>query len=205
MANIKKILLMVVIVVNSSVFADGVSALNKFLVQKNFEADFIQQVTTGKRVQTSQGNMQIERPNKFRWQYSNDGQLILSDGIKVYIYDEPLKQVTVRNLSHTLGKSPASLLSGANNIKNDYKVTNVIDKKDGLQWVLLLPKEIKDNNGFQQVLIAFDQKDQLTQMEFVDNFGYKSNLTFSNIKLPKNFVANNFKFKVPKDVDVLEQ
>ncbi len=201
----KKILFLAFINLNLNVFADGINSLNKFLIQKNISADFNQQVKTGNRVQTSQGTMQIERPNKFRWQYSKDGQLILSDGIKVYIYDEPLKQVTVRKLNQTLGKSPASLLSGGNNIKNDYKITNVPNKKDGLQWVLLMPKEINDNNGFKQVLIAFDQKDQLNQMKFIDSFGYESNLTFLNVKTPKNFIANNFKFIVPKDVDVLEQ
>ena len=205
MLKVKKLLLISLLSMTISVFADGITALDKFLSQKNFAANFTQQVITGNRSQTSQGTMQIERPNKFRWQYSDNGQLILSDGVKVYIYDAPLKQVTVRELGQTLGKSPASLLSGSRKIKDDYKITNSVDKKDGLQWVLLIPKQVNDNNGFQQVLIAFDSKNQLNQMQFIDNFGYTSNLKFSGLQSPKKFVADNFKFVVPKGVDVLKQ
>ena len=205
MSSIKRIALVALVSITVNVFADGVNSLNKFLAQKNFSANFNQEVTTGKKIQKSQGVLQIQRPNKFRWQYNDNGQLILSDGIKVYIYDDPLKQVTVRKLSQTLGKSPASLLSGGGSIKNDYKVSNVVDKKDGLEWVLLMPKEVNDNNGFKQVLIAFDNKEQLNQMQFIDNFGYKSNITFFNIKTPKEFTTNNFKFVIPKNLDILEQ
>lgn len=205
MSLIKKITLVALMSISANIFADGISSLNKFLAQKKFSANFTQDVLTGKRMQKSQGNLQIERPNKFRWQYDNSGQLILSDGIKVYIYDEPLKQVTVRKLSQTLGKSPASLLSGGSSVKSDYNVSNVADKKDGLEWILLMPKEVNDNNGFKQVLIAFDTKQQLSKMQFIDNFGYKSNLSFFDIKTPKNFAVNNFKFVIPKDVDILEQ
>ena len=50
-----------------------------------------------KTIQESKGRLWIERPNKFRWNYESPAkQQIVSDGTRLWIYDEDLKQVTVR-------------------------------------------------------------------------------------------------------------
>ena len=88
-------------------------------------ADFDQKVydRTGKLVQESKGNFAFLRPGRFRWTYAKPNpQLIVGDGERVWVYDEDLKQVTVRRLAKALGSSPAALLAGAADIDKALKL-----------------------------------------------------------------------------------
>jgi NAD+ synthase (glutamine-hydrolysing)/outer membrane lipoprotein carrier protein len=184
--------------------ANGMQALEKFLGNKTISADFTQTVTGNKKNTTTKGNLEIARPNKFRWQYTN-GQLIVSNSTDVYIYDKDLQQVTVRKLQASLGKSPAVLLAGGKNVKNYYKVTNLPDS-DNLEWVELTPKSSADNNGLQQVAIGFSKSSQqLSQMCFIDSFGNKSVITFTNVEVSVKFAPTEFNFTPPKDADILSE
>ena len=92
----KKVLCLVLGFTSVAVFADANSTLDGFLAQaKTMKADFSQTVISGKKSRTTTGTMEIARPNKFRWEYTQDQQLIVSDAQKIYIYDQPLQQVTV--------------------------------------------------------------------------------------------------------------
>ena len=199
----KKLLLLLLLSTSVSVFADGISSLDGFLKTKVTSADFTQTVFGNKKNRVSTGILEISRPNKFRWEYIEDGQLIISDGKTIYIYDKPLAQVTEKNLDSSLGKSPALLLAGSSNIKNDYIVTNVKESDDGISWVNLVPKNTEDNNGFKLVQIGFNQK-ILSQMKFVDSFNNKSMITFTNVKSDINLPASDFVFTPKAGVDVIK-
>ena len=72
---------------NLSSYADS-NELDNFLANsKTMRANFSQTIISGKKSHTTLGKMEISRPNKFRWEYSQDKQLIISDAKKVYIYD----------------------------------------------------------------------------------------------------------------------
>ena len=61
-----------------------------------------------KPVQESSGDLWIERPGKFRWNYSTPfEQQIVGDGKQVWVYDVELKQVAVRGMQGVLGATPA--------------------------------------------------------------------------------------------------
>ncbi len=187
-------------------YADGLKALDSFLQAKNstISANFTQTVYGSKKNKVSIGVMEISRPNKFRWEYTEDGQLIISDSKLLSIYDKPLQQVTQRKLGSSLGKSPAALLAGGSNIKQAYSVTN-LPNSDDLEWVSLTPKSLADNNGFKSVQIGFDSKTQvLTQMKFVDSFDNKSSISFTNVKTGITISDNDFKFTPGPGVDVIK-
>ncbi|MDQ5921754.1 MAG: outer rane lipoprotein carrier protein [Pseudomonadota bacterium] len=189
-----------------SCYANGIDALDKFLQNQNstVSASFSQTVFGVKKNRVTSGVMEISRPNKFRWEYVTDGQLIVSDGKTIYIYDKPLKQVTEKKLTQSLGKSPALLLAGGTNIKHDYTVTNLA-QSDGLEWVNLTPKNSSDNNGFKQVQIGFNSgANSLAQMKFIDNFDNKSTIVFTNVKSGINIPASDFTFSPPAGVDVIK-
>lgn len=193
----------------SSCFADGITSLNQFLLTKNntISAKFKQVVFGYKKNQVSTGTMQVSRPNKFKWQYDNQGnnvgQEIISDGKKVFIIDKELEQVTYKDLGQTLDKSPAMLLAGSNDIKKYYVVINKPDAS-GLEWVELIPKGSNSNNGFQSVGMGFDKTTHvLSQMKFADNFGGHSQVDFYNLKFGIRFKEGEFKFVVPTGYDVV--
>jgi chaperone LolA len=188
-----------------SCYADS-TTLNEFLANaKTFKADFSQTIVTGKKTKVTTGTMEISRPNKFRWEYIKDQQLIVSDAKNIYIYDKPLQQVTVKPLGQSIDKSPAALLSGANDIQKLYKISDESSINDGLNWVKIEPKAKNDNNGFQVVMMGFDSGHKISAMKFTDTFGNKTDLKFSNVQTGINLPASDFDFVAPAGVDVLQQ
>lgn len=200
----KKIILVNLCVLSGIVYADAMKSMDSFLKNKQIGSDFTQTVYGNKKNRVSVGTMQIERPNKFRWEYVKDGQLIISDSKSIYIYDKPLKQVTVKKLNSSLGKSPALLLAGGTDVKKNYTIT-IGAESAGLEWVNLTPKDIKDNNGFKSVAMGFAKNTGLLgQMKFTDSFDNKSTIDFTNVKVGVKTPASMFTFTVPKGVDVIK-
>ena len=184
--------------------ADAVDALKAFVQQvKTGRATFTQTVTSpdGAKTKTSSGSFEFARPDRFRFAYTKPfEQLIVADGQKVWIYDADLNQVSSRKFTQALGATPAALLAGGD-LSRDFDVV-AEPAKDGLDWAKATPKA-KDG-AFESMRIGFQGK-QLAAVEITDNFSQRSRLTFTqfnaNIELP----AENFKFVIPKGVDVLEQ
>jgi outer membrane lipoprotein carrier protein len=69
---------------------------------ETLHAQFEQQVisTDGAVQDSSSGEVWLSRPQRFRWAYGGDfPELVVADGSHIWIYDEALEQVTVRNQS----------------------------------------------------------------------------------------------------------
>jgi len=165
-------------------------------------ADFDQKVydRTGKLVQESKGNFAFLRPGRFRWTYAKPNpQLIVGDGERVWIYDEDLKQVTVRRLAKALGSSPAALLAGAADIEKAFDLSDAGDK-DGLAWVEAKPRE--KEAGFERVRLGLGVSG-VEAMDLVDHFGQTTRLRFSSIQRNPKIDGSEFRFTPPKGADVL--
>ncbi|MGQ0442779.1 MAG: outer membrane lipoprotein chaperone LolA [Methylophilaceae bacterium] len=188
---------------SSLTFADGVTSLKEFFSNTNtMRAKFHQVVndTKGRKVQEVDGTMQLQRPNKFRWDYSKPyEQQIISDGKQVFLFDAELQQVTIRDLSKALGSSPAAMLAGGDAVEKSFTLKNAT-RKDGLTWVLALPKD-KDS-GFDRVLLGF-KADKLRKMEIVDSFNHITHITFDDVERNPVLQDATFFFTTPKGVDVV--
>jgi len=98
-----------------------------------------------KLLQESRGALAFSRPGKFRWNYVKPyAQLIVGDGSRVWIYDEDLKQVTVRKLDQALGSTPAALLAGNNEAMRAFTLSDK-GARDGLEWLEALPRDKEGN------------------------------------------------------------
>ncbi|HPV43893.1 MAG TPA: outer membrane lipoprotein chaperone LolA [Methylotenera sp.] len=183
--------------------ADGVSSLRDFFNNTNtMRAQFIQVVNDkqGRKEQEVEGTMQLQRPNKFRWDYKKPyEQQIVSDGKQVFLFDTELQQVTIRELSKTLGSSPAAMLAGGEDVEKSFTLKNAT-RKDGLTWVLALPKD-KDS-GFDRVLLGF-KSDKLRKMELYDSFNHITHITFNEVERNPVLQDSTFLFTPPKGVDVV--
>ena len=198
-----KYLVLLSFLVAQSALADGVLSLREFFSHtQSMKANFHQVVTDkqGRKVQEVSGTMQLQRPNKFRWDYAKPyEQQIVSDGSQVFLYDIDLQQVTVRDLSKTLGSSPAALLAGGAEVEKSFKLKNAV-RKDGLTWVLALPKD--KESGFERVLLGFKDS-KLRKMELHDSFNHITNITFDDVERNLIFADETFLFTTPKNVDVV--
>lgn len=183
--------------------ADGVSSLKDFFLNtQSMRAEFKQEVVDkqGRKVQKVEGTMQLQRPNKFRWDYQKPyEQQIISDGKQVFLYDIDLQQVTVRDLSKTLGSSPAAMLAGGEAVEKSFKLKNAV-RKDDLTWVLALPKD--KESGFDRVLLGF-KEGQLKKMELYDSFSHVTHIAFNQIERNPTLATETFLFSTPKGVDVV--
>ena len=200
--SINKILVILVFFSNTAL-ADGVTSLRDFFSNTNsMRAQFSQVVTDpqGRKIQAVEGTMQLQRPNKFRWDYNKPyEQQIISDGKQVFLYDTDLQQVTVRELSKAIGSSPASLLAGGDAVEKSFTIKNAV-RKDGLIWVLALPKD--KESGFERVLLGF-KADKLRKMELYDSFNHITLITFDAVERNPNLLPATFLFTPPKGVDVV--
>jgi outer membrane lipoprotein carrier protein len=183
--------------------ADGVKSLRNFYDETHaMRANFYQVVTDrqGRKVQEVYGEMQLKRPNKFRWDYNKPyEQQIISDGKQVWLYDTELAQVTVRELSKALGSSPAALLAGDDTLDKSFKFSN-LDRKDNVDWVSAQPKD--NETGFEKILLGF-KAGELQEMELVDSFGLQTRIVFNNVEHNPVINPKTFLFKAPKGVDVV--
>lgn len=163
---------------------------------------FEQKIFDGNRklLQESSGVLAFSRPGKFRWTYFKPyAQVIVGDGSKVWVYDEDLKQVTVRKLDQALGSTPAALLAGNNDAMRAFRLTDK-GAKDGIEWVEAVPRD--KEGGFARILMGFGESG-LRQMELVDSLGQTTVLRFDSLERNPKLDAALFRFSPPKGADVI--
>jgi outer membrane lipoprotein carrier protein len=176
-----------------SEFISGTTTARGEFEQKIFD-------TNRKLLQESRGVLAFSRPGKFRWSYSKPyAQLIVGDGSKVWIYDEDLKQVTVKKLDQALGSTPAALLAGNNEAMRAFTLADK-GSKEGLEWLEALPRD-KDGN-FERIRMGFGASG-LQVMELVDSFGQTTILRFKSLERNPRLDPSLFRFLPPKGADVI--
>jgi outer membrane lipoprotein carrier protein len=184
--------------------ADSVDTLREFVRDvKSGRAAFTQTVTSadGARRKTSSGSFEFLRPNRFRFGYTKPfEQLIVADGVKVWIYDTDLNQVSSRRLAQALGATPAALLAGGS-LDGEFTLASQ-PQADGLDWALATPKA-KDG-PFQSMRVGFKGK-ALAAVEILDSFGQRSVLQFSQFESNVALDAERFRYTPPAGADVIEQ
>jgi chaperone LolA len=180
---------------------DGLATLEAFLggVQ-TLTADFKQELWTAdqRQLQTDTGSLKLKRPNRFRWTYAAPAELtIVADGEKLWIYDVELAQVTVAPFDDTVGASPAMLLSGDRNVREDFEVVQTF-ALDGLDWIKLEPTRTSD---FSSVAIGFFGQEP-RRLELVDGLGQVTRIELDNIVVNPEIADDVFELDVPAGVEV---
>jgi outer membrane lipoprotein carrier protein len=168
----------------------------------SWSADFTQTIDDGhgKVTRSAAGKLYLQKPGKFRWDYSQPSeQLILADGKQIWFYDKDLQQANVRDMDASLASTPAVLLSGGGSISSQFDVT-ALPPEGGLIWYQLIPKHA--DTDFQLVRIGFD-KGELASMFLADKLNQVTQLTFTNPKRNAKFSADLFSFVPPPGVDVI--
>jgi outer membrane lipoprotein carrier protein len=167
-----------------------------------WSADFTQTIDDGhgKVLRSAAGKLYLQRPGKFRWDYTEPSeQLVLADGKQIWFYDKDLAQANVRNADSTLASTPASLLSGGGSVSSQFDI-KALPRSGGLEWFQLVPKH--PDTDFQLVRIGFD-KGELASMFLADKLGQVTQLTFTHPSRNATFAADLFSFTPPPGVDVI--
>ncbi len=176
-------------------FLDGVNTL---------EARFEQSVLDPEHQNAtrSQGVFYLERPGRFRWDYSEpENQQIIADGSQIWLFEPELEQVSVQSQSSALKGTPALLLISGEPVEKHFEVIDIGDRQ-GMGWVELIPRD--QESQFTRILLAFVD-DELRRMEMADKFGQITRFQFYDISSNPVFTEGFFRFEPPWGVDIFRQ
>lgn len=167
----------------------------------SLRAEFRQSVTDarGKPVESAEGTMSLARPGRFRWDYREPAQLIVSDGVTVWFHDIDLEQVTIRPAAETLEGTPAMLLTGEGDLKAEFRISDG-GSDQGLTWSRLLPR--KADGDFRELRLGFAGS-ELRRMTLLDRLGQTTEIEFSRVERNPRLDASQFRFTPPAGVDVV--
>lgn len=175
-------------------FTSGLKGLDGQFTQQVFDAN-------GNRKENSSGRVALSAPRLFRWEYAKPyEQLIIADGKTVWVYDPDLQQVTRRAQGAEEQNSPLAALIDPSKLDKDYRISEG-GSSDGLDWLVLTPAAPGDN-AFRTAKLGFNSNG-LAQMQVVDAFGQRTELSFSGWKRNPGFAAGTFSYTPPQGVDVV--
>lgn len=183
---------------------DGATRLDRYLQgletwRARFEQVFSDERGTVR--ERSFGTFYLHRPGRFRWEYERPHrQSIVADGKRIWIYDPELEQVTVKPLEAALGSTPALLLGGRIDFRQEFNVTDQ-GKREGLTWLSLAPKDTEPQ--YTEVRFGFEGP-ALRVMELHDNFGQTTRIRFREERRNTPLDQALFAFTPPPGVDVLD-
>jgi len=192
-------------IANGAYAEENKNPLDHFLSKlESFQADFVQTLSNeyGVTLETSSGVVYMQNPGKFRWVYQEPyAQLIITDSKTLWLYDEDLAQVTIRNIEESINNTPAAIISGQENIDKFY-VTVDMGNIEGYDWIELTPRDIE--NQYNSVRLGFND-DNLGMMVMFDNLGQVTRIDFLNPVRNKRFGGPLFTFEIPEGVDVVDE
>ena len=184
---------------------DGEALVDAFITDVvRLSGDFQQSLVDaqGQVVEVTSGTLEIQRPGRFRWAYTEPyEQWLIADGLNIWSYDVDLEQVTVKPQADALANTPALLLGGSDAAMEQFEYQGSVSE-DGMTWVKLIP--VNTDSGFKRVELAFVER-QLQQMVFFDNLEQTTFVALDNVAVNEPIDAGRFEFVVPADVDVVGQ
>ena len=150
-------------------------------------------------IEQTSGTMLLDRPDRFRFEYTDPPQIIVGDGAKVWIHDRELAQVTVHTMDDALGSTPAVLLTSGQPVEERFRI-EAIEAGGGFDWFGLEPKA--EDASIARIRLAFADG-ELRRMEFVDQFGQTARIEFNDIRRHPAVPAHAFTFTPPEGVDIV--
>ena len=140
-----------------------------------FSANFSQQVIgpDGKMLMQGQGDVEIQRPDLFRWNtISPDANVLVSDGTTLWYYNPFVEQVTAMWLKNATAQTPFVLLTQ----NNPHEWANYQVQQEGNTFTLT-PKDKTATNG--QFVITVNPAGTVKSFSTIEQDGQRSNFTLS--------------------------
>lgn len=174
-------------------FSDGLDSLHARFDQRVISSD-------GKVQDGSSGEVWLRRPGLFRWEYGGDfPEWVIADGKNIWIYDEVLEQVTVRNQSDVAVNSPLTLLTDLAQLDGQFEVR---ESGQVEQFQLLELRSRSPESEFERILLGLaDNILQLMIME--DAFGLRTEIRFQQVERNPELNPELFTFEPPESADVI--
>ena len=180
----------------------GGERLRQFQQQvQRLQGNFTQQVVEGGGLVDEElrgGEFWIERPNKIRWHYRDPyEQLIVADGVNVWMFDPELEQVIVRELIEGGDDVAGLLLGGGEDLNKRFTVTTL-----GSDQYQLIP--INPESPVAQVVLFFNGE-LMVGLDMTDKLGVVSKFKFIDLQVNPPIDPAQFTFTPPPGIDLVIQ
>lgn len=193
--------LYLVITVNAYA-GEGRVLLDRFLTEtQTMSANFKQTLKSsdGRLLQESTGVFYLQRPGKFRWNYTQPyPQEIVSDGERVWVFDVDLEQVTVQKQGAGQSNTPMALLQNRKKLEDAFEI-HERGSDSGLHRIELINRQA--DADFDRVMLGLDDKG-LRFLQLHDQFEQTTVILFTELQSNPELDAELFVFTPPEGVDV---
>lgn len=155
--------------------------------------------------QVESGEFWLKKPALMRWEYRYpEEKLFVADGKETYFYEPLDRQVTVQPFTaEDLRNTPLKFLLGAEDIGNDFSIEPVHEfgkESGGTQTVRLNPKS---RTEYAFLILEIDEATfDLRRLTIHEQGGNTLEYVFIDLKMNVKINNREFRFKIPKDVEV---
>jgi len=152
-----------------------------------------------------QGTVVVKKPGMMRFVYTApEKKEFVSDGRKIYSYIPQDRQVIVSPVPpDNQASTPALFLAGKGDISRDFTAAYVDSPVAGALAVKLTPK--REEPEYEYFVLTVDPVSlQWRALATKDRQGGESTLIFSNLKENQGVSDNEFAFRIPRGVDVID-
>lgn len=192
----------------------------RFIVDyfKNFqtlEANFTQEITTKEKTDKTAGHLIIEKsdPNqpqssvkaedqpRFIFDYTEPyHQILVSNGHKFWFYDVDLMQVIIKPVQSVLENPVLQILLSDQPLTANFDIKTVRDRRE----YLLTPKHTYNDLAINDIQVIFANR-KIYSFKVEDVTGQTISFVMKRVVENKPVDASLFDFKVPQDVDVIDE
>ncbi len=174
-------------------FSEGLETLHARFDQRVISSD-------GAVEDGSSGEVWLQRPGLFRWEYGGDyPERVIADGKNIWIHDEVLEQVTVKSQSEAAVDSPLTLLTDLGQLDEQFAVAEV-GEDGGLQLIELRSRAAESE--FERILLGLSDN-VLRMMIMEDAFGLRTEIRFQQVDRNPELDPALFSFTPPESADVI--
>jgi outer membrane lipoprotein carrier protein len=188
---------------------DIVAGVERLFARMNdYSSDFVQiSKDVLNRRQEAAGHLYLKRSRMARWEYTSpEEQLFVSNGKTVYFYVPADKQVNREAVKDTLDdRIPLMFLLGRSNLSDEFTKFELLPTKPFLTGTKVVRMTPKRKTDLKELIMEVDPQSYFIRrlsLEHMD--GSRSEFIFSNIRTNTGLKAEQFEFKVPPGVQVVE-
>lgn len=180
----------------------------KYEALESFSADFEQMFQGGGVQLRESGIVKMKKPGKMYWEYQQPTpKIFIADGKKSYFYLPQDKQVIVSDLDLENASTPLLFLVGKGKIQEDFQVElEEVEKPLQAENLLVRLTPKRPQGGYSYLMLEIDPSTYLIyRLIVIEPIGNRNEYIMKNIRENIRISDQQFRFKLPKDVEVLSQ
>jgi len=168
-------------------------------VKANFEQRVIGQ--DAQLLEVSTGVLYLQKPGKFKWEYSNQEQLIVSDGEKIYFQMNDLEQVIERDFQQAIETVPSLVL--VSDLSKLDALFDVDAKKSfgNVDIFYLTPKAAQST--YSSIVLSF-MESNLLSLKIIDGIGQSTEVVMQSKLDYSELSSNEFNYSAPQGYDLIQ-